>query len=270
MEKPGSRAPEAPKLSPEARLQAERQAALDKSRAERGDLSNDIWSQLGEMGKQLQEVLSKLGDDVKSFLEKNFGLKFDKAAPAGKPEKPVDLPKNLAGELEKVLTKNPDWLTYAQEASQQYGIPVAGLFAIMKNESNFDPNISSTVASGLGQFVNKTWLEFQGENESFKGLTQKDPRASIFATAWYCRKLAVSCGIDLKAPDGFAKVWQAYHEGPAGYQRLQAYLRGEGELTIPATKEYKKYKTPEEYAAFLKEYGKKIQGTFEEYRGIFA
>lgn len=265
-EKPESRAPETPELSPEAR----RQAVLDKSRAERGDLSKDIWSQLGEMGKQLQEVFSKLGDDVKHFLEKSFGLKFDKTAAAGKPEKPVDLPKNLTGDLKKVLTENPDWLTYAKEASQQYGVPVAGLFAIMKNESNLDPNISSSVASGLGQFVNSTWQEFQSENESFKGLSRNDPRASIFATAWYCHKLAVTCGIDLNAPDGFAKIWQAYHEGPAGYQRLQAYLRGEGELTIPATAEYKKYDTPEKYAAFLAEYSKKIQGTVEQYRGYFS
>ncbi|MEK7145812.1 MAG: lytic transglycosylase domain-containing protein [Patescibacteria group bacterium] len=270
MEKPGSRASETPELSPEARLQLERQAALDKSRAKRGDLSKDIWSQLGEMGKQLQEVFTKLSDEVKGFLEKSFGLKFDKSAPAGESEKPVNLPRNLVGDLQKVLTENPQWLVYAKEASEQYGVPLAGLFAIIKNESNFDPEASSSVAGGLGQFVNRTWLEFQGENQGFQGLTQRDPRAAIFATAWYCRKLAIDCRIDLKASDAFAKIWQAYHEGPEGYKRLQAYLKGEGELSIPATSEYQKYKTPAAYAVFLKEYGQKVQATFVEYSGILA
>ena len=147
------------------------------------------------------------------------------------PEDP-DRQKLLAAaekQLQEVITKNPTWIDFAREAGKEHGVPVETILAIARFESGFKAEAKATASSaeGLGQFIKETWASFIAANLDFSEAKPGDPRAALHAIAWYAKRNALDCSIDLASENATGEVYLAHHEGAAGYKRMKAFQRGE-------------------------------------------
>lgn len=96
-----------------------------------------------------------------------------------------------------------------KEASRAYNIPEAFIKAVIKIESNFNPNaVSSAGAMGLMQLMPGT-AEHMGVRDSF------DPRDNIFGGTKYLRRLADRYNGDINL------VLSGYHAGPGNVEKFQ-------------------------------------------------
>lgn len=161
-----------------------------------------------------------------------------------------DVEKQVLNKFLSVFTEHPDWLTWAYEASQKYGVGekiVPIVFAIIKNENDkFDPsakNQDGSNALGLGQFMPSTWESFlqDSKNSEFAGKERSDPKASIFATTWYAACNMSKLGISLSDENAGYALYTAHHDGPGGANK--------GNGIVPGT--YKK-RFGEDYNAYRK------------------
>lgn len=132
-------------------------------------------------------------------------------------------------ELQEMMSKQPSWIDFAREASAVHGVSAASILAIARFESGFEAGAkaSSSSAEGLGQFIKKTWASFIAANPNFSESKPSDPRAALHAIAWYAKKNATDCSIDLRAENASGEVYLAHHEGAAGFKRMKAFQRGE-------------------------------------------
>ncbi|MFA5623554.1 MAG: lytic transglycosylase domain-containing protein [Bradymonadales bacterium] len=95
------------------------------------------------------------------------------------------------------------------DASRAYNIPEAFIRAVIKIESNYNPNaVSSAGAMGLMQLMPAT-AEHMGVKDSF------DPRDNIFGGTKYLRRLADRYNGDINL------VLSGYHAGPGNVEKYQ-------------------------------------------------
>ncbi len=201
-----------------------------------------IWdklkSWLGVKSKDVAEVKEHVEEDLRSVGEINPVPAVSDAF-----EYSASMIQRAGDSLKDVLETKPDWKEYVKEAAGAFGVPEHMIFAIAKLESNFEPSAKNkkSGASGLGQFIPGTWDEFIEKGRKFVHTAPFiaagpfDPKAGIFAIAWYCRNNADLLGIDLNASDAVAQIYEAHHEGPTGWKRLQAFRAGGGRFKVPWT-----------------------------------
>jgi hypothetical protein len=135
----------------------------------------------------------------------------------------------------------------AQEAAARYGLPVEFITAVIKQESNFNPDeVSSAGAQGLMQLMPSTAREL-GVTNSF------DPRQNIMGGANYLRQQLNRFGGNM------ALAAMAYNAGPGA---LQAAIDKAGGSMDPNA-----------ILAFLpaetQNYVAKVMGYFTEYGGTW-
>lgn len=132
----------------------------------------------------------------------------------------------------------------AQEAASRYSVPVEFITAVMKQESNFNPNaVSHAGAQGLMQLMPGTAREL-GVTNSF------DPRQNIFGGANYLRQ-------QLNRFNGnYALAAAAYNAGPGGLQRA---IDRAGSSQISAILPF--------LPAETRDYISKVLGYFSDYGG---
>lgn len=100
---------------------------------------------------------------------------------------------NLMWDIFDKVVHPYEYYEYVSKYSKEYGIPEELIYAVIKVESNFDPNATSSVgAMGLMQMMPKTfeWLtgaEHLGENLPTEALY--DPDTSIRYGTYYLRYL---------------------------------------------------------------------------------
>ena len=85
-----------------------------------------------------------------------------------------------------------EYSTYVQEYSAKYDLDPNLVYAVMKTESNFDPNAQSDVgAKGLMQITDSTgeWIAKQMGVTNFNSSMLKDPRTSVEFGCWYLEDL---------------------------------------------------------------------------------
>lgn len=198
---------------------------------------------------------------------------------AADPSKVESLLAEAKNQLKEAFTKNPPWLDFAKEASEEYGISVATILAIARFESGgFDPNAKNpkSSAEGLGQFMPETWAQFLAENSEFGEVSPTDPEAALFAIAWYCKTNAEACGIDLNSPTAAKELYLAHHEGPGAYKKLKAFQQGKlGDEAPEAPGTYKGHSFPDfgvskvdtydAYVTLVTRMADRVQAIAEEY-----
>ncbi len=279
--------------------EAAHQKIIDEAKRKRGDLSGDLKDKI-TFGDVLDKVLGTFDkmftgnpEIINNFLEEIFDIaeessnevtsvkKADKktektsirtVAMASKSEKVKASPSAIKA-LEKALVTYPEWKSYAQEAESKFNIPQKGIFAIMYLESGFKPYAKNenSGAAGLGQFIPSTWKAFIEDNPEFAGKDQFDPRASFFATAWYCRQNVDHLGIDIKADDAIARIYEAHHNGEGGYRQMENFRNGKIKSFI-VPKSYAKhgYDTSEKYTAHIIKLSMGVQATSDSFESALA
>lgn len=217
--------------------QAEQPSFEDQRAALANDVERSFWDRFKTFGKDAWKhflaVFSFLRNPFKKH-ENNEGRKTDKGL--------LLKHKEELERLDSVLEKNPNWLAYAQTAGREFDVNPELIFAFCSVESSFNPKARPinkvtgeplSSATGLGQFIDATWKEFQRANPKFKDKAPTDPEASFYAIAWYIDHLSNTLDIDKNAPDAFAKLYTAYHEGPKGYKRLEAFRENGETFSVP-------------------------------------
>jgi len=86
-------------------------------------------------------------------------------------------------------TQAKNYVKWANQYGNQYGVDPALLLAQIEQESNFNPNaVSSAGAQGLSQFMPATWAE-EGLDANGNGKNPFDPEDSIKSQASYMSKI---------------------------------------------------------------------------------
>lgn len=175
--------------------------------------------------------------------------------------------------LEKTLKEHPDWKGYVKEAEDKFNVPSHIIFAIMYLESGFKATAKNKYsgAAGLGQFIPSTWKSFLSANPEFAGMNQFDPRASIFATAWYCRQNADHLGIDMNADDAAARIYEAHHNGEGGYRTMEAFRAGRiSSFKVPKSYAEHGYDTPQKYTDHIIRLANGVQANADSFETLLA
>lgn len=195
---------------------------------------------LNETGKKIMEWLGKGLDSIKAFFG---GKKEEILDNAAKINAGHTGETNLGRKLSDVMSEHIDWSVYASKASDKFNIPEGAIWAIAREESNFDPSAKPidkkgrlrSSAGGLGQFIDSSWNAFVLANPEFKDKDRADPEAGFYAIAWLSRRNADRLGIDTSSPDAVSKIYTAHHEGEEGYKRLQAFRTGGYRFNVPSS-----------------------------------
>lgn len=288
-----AKTPETPKTAEQ--LEAEKVVAKQKIEDESKKKREDLRNEMG-LGEVLVKVLEGFNDVflgnseiMKNFWEEIFGKNQESSTdttqssvtsskesktsvPSGYSEKVKASPSALKA-LQSALKNYPEWKSYAGEAETKFKIPSSVTFAIMYLESGFKPYAKNkdSGAAGLGQFIPSTWKAFIADNPEFAGKDQFDPRASIFATAWYCRQNADHLGIDMGADDAAAKIYEAHHNGEGGYRQMEAYRAGKiSSIKVPKSYADHGYDTSQKYTDHIVALSKGVQATAESYETLLA
>ncbi len=226
---------------------------------------------LGEIF-EIEEESSNEVTSVKKADKKTEKTPIPSVAMATKPEKVKASPSAIKA-LEKALVTYPEWKSYAQEAEAKFNIPQKGIFAIMYLESGFKPYAKNkdSGAAGLGQFIPSTWKAFIKANPEFAGKDQFDPRASFFATAWYCRQNVDHLGIDIKADDAIARIYEAHHNGEGGYRQMEAFRNGKiASIKVPKSYAEHGYDTSQKYTDHIVKLSMGVQATSDSFESALA
>ena len=211
-----------------------------------------------------------------------------------------------AKDLNAVLNtpERREWKRYAGEAAQYYanefGVSVkpAVVFAIIDNESNFNPTIVNQeglakgkspdkLAVGLGQFMPSTWLQFVKENKEVvrricgrvpwtrggKLELRTNPELGIWATTWLAAKSAR--GLNLRREGGVTeenayKIYLAHAEGGGGYGKLEPFFEGRvafADNKAAAAREGRSLESwqDENHASFIRDYARKLEQKAKRY-----
>lgn len=160
-------------------------------------INNDNWETIS---KQIQELKTK--GIYKSVPDKQSGLLDAFIPKAYAADKKADPKKYIS-----YVADTPDeYKDTISSAAEKHDIPANILSALLKQESNFNPNAKSPVgASGIAQFMPATAKEM--------GIDPSDPKQSIEAAARYLRQHLDSFDGDMK------KALAAYNAGAGNVRK---------------------------------------------------
>lgn len=187
-------------------------------------------------------------------------------------------------QLDGVKEDHEDWITMTEAASEKYELGPKGpsiILGMSRFESGFNPDVKAkgSSATGLGQFIKKTWGTFQAdlpEGDDLKGRPATDPEAALNAIAWYSSKNMKACGLKPEQPDFAARLYETHHEGAAGAKKLWAFreVPPGPEGRIPASykdKEFPKFgvekvETYKDYSDLILAMSGRVQSVAELYQ----
>lgn len=282
---------ESPKSNPPEHEGA-KQKVIDDSKAKLLDLKDNITfaDVLDKVLGTFSQMFTGDSEIINNFLEEIFEIdttsesvavektkkteKIEKTAAkvSSKSEKVKASPSAIKA-LEKALLNYPEWKSYVREAEDKFNIPQKGIFAIIYLESGFKPYAKNkdSGAAGLGQFIPSTWKAFIKDNPEFAGKDQFDPRASIFATAWYCRQNVDHLGIDINADDAIARIYEAHHNGEGGYRQMEAFRNGQiDSIKVPKSYAEHGYDTSQKYTDHIVKLSMGVQATSDSFESVLA
>ncbi len=149
-----------------------------------------------------------------------------------------------------------DYNTYVDTYAEQYGVPQALVYAIIKTESDFDSGAESAAgARGLMQIMPETfrWLTDEILFEHLDDGMLYDPETNVRYGVYYLSRLYDRYG-------NWKVVFAAYNAGPGQVDEWledPAYANGEGGLQKIPFKETRKYvqKVDKAWATYDRLYG---------------
>ena len=128
-----------------------------------------------------------------------------------------------------IFQQHPDWYDYAEDAEDEWGVPVPILMAFVHHESSFRSDarpprkyvlwiipwgrVSS--AKGYAQAQDPAWSDYTAERGSFFR-SRSDMEDALDFIGWYNHGTSRELGI---AKTDARNLYLAYHEGRGGYRR---------------------------------------------------
>ena len=128
-----------------------------------------------------------------------------------------------------VFHQHPDWYDYAEDAADEWGVPIPILMAFVHHESSFRSDarpprtyilgiipwgrVSS--AKGYAQAMDAAWGDYTRERGSF-WRSRSDMEDALDFVGWY--NAGTSRELGIPRTDA-RRLYLAYHEGRAGYRR---------------------------------------------------
>ncbi len=137
-------------------------------------------------------------------------------------------PRNV-GSICDIFRERPDWYDDAAAARDRWKVPIPVLMAVIHRESGFYadakpprttclrifPGPRPSSAYGYPQALNATWREYQDRTGN-RFADRDNFGDAVDFVGWYCRLSHLRCGIPRN--DAY-RLYLAYHEGHAGYNR---------------------------------------------------
>ncbi len=148
-----------------------------------------------------------------------------------------------------------DYSEYIEPAAEKNGIPVSIVYAVVRQESNFDPMAESKVgARGLMQITEETyeWVEYAGGGEDVLWADMYDPETNIHYCTWLLAYLYDEFG-------NWACTLAAYH---AGRSAVNNWLQNPDYSSDGETLEVIPYEETADYV-------KKVLNYRETYRRVY-
>lgn len=128
-----------------------------------------------------------------------------------------------------IFRERPEWYEDAAAARDRWQVPISVMMAIIRQESGFHsdakpprttclfifPGPRPSSAYGYPQALDGTWEDYQ--DQAGGAFAERDDfEAAVDFVGWYCHLSHLRCGI---AKNDAYRLYLAYHEGHAGYNR---------------------------------------------------
>ena len=141
----------------------------------------------------------------------------------------LERPPSRPGDLCAVFTEKPGWYAASRRSAARWGVPEAVQMAVIYQESGFRararpprtkilwiiPWRRPSTAYGYAQVLDSTWQQFLDESGRRFAARYRFSDVAQFV-GWYGTEIERLTGIPR---DDAYRLYLAYHEGPAGYQR---------------------------------------------------
>lgn len=180
------------------------------------------------LGDTAGETSRPVGAQAMEFILKSFAQNRGEVTGADAAQAEVGAPAAVsAAEVSSTGPRDVGWLEdVIQRASRRYGVEVGLIKAVIKAESNFNPNaVSHAGAQGLMQLMPAT-ARGLGVTDSF------DPEQNVMAGTRFLKDLLKRYGGDID------KTLAAYNWGPGNVDRKPHLLPRETRDYLVKVKEY--------------------------------
>ncbi|BEH08641.1 lytic transglycosylase domain-containing protein [Geobacter sulfurreducens subsp. ethanolicus] len=188
----------------------------------------DMMRSAFSLGDAAGEMPRPVGSQAMEFILKSFAQNRGETPVAAAPQAEAGEPASVsAAEVSSAGPRDAGWLEdVIQRASRRYGVEVGLIKAVIKAESNFNPNaVSHAGARGLMQLMPAT-ARGLGVTDSF------DPEQNVMAGTRFLKDLLKRYGGDID------KTLAAYNWGPGNVDRKPHLLPRETRDYLVKVKEY--------------------------------
>ncbi|AAR33634.2 lytic transglycosylase domain-containing protein [Geobacter sulfurreducens] len=188
----------------------------------------DMMRSAFSLGDTAGETPRPVGAQAMEFILKSFAQNRGEVTGADAAQAEVGAPADVsAAEVSSTGPRDAGWLEdVIQRASRRYGVEVGLIKAVIKAESNFNPNaVSHAGAQGLMQLMPAT-ARGLGVTDSF------DPEQNVMAGTRFLKDLLKRYGGDID------KTLAAYNWGPGNVDRKPHLLPRETRDYLVKVKEY--------------------------------
>jgi hypothetical protein len=148
----------------------------------------------------------------------------------------VSRPPRNPDDICSIFREKRSWYHSSKQVAERWAVPESVQLAIVHQESSFRatarpprrrflwvfPGARPSSAYGYGQVVDSTWQQYRDHTDRLDA-SRADFADAVDFIGWYADQIHLRTGIP---KSDAARLYLAYHEGPAGYSRGSHHSKG--------------------------------------------